>query len=144
MAKTICFAGKFSISAEKSSPGGDYMADNGNFFAGLVVGSFLGFVAGILLAPAPGSETREIIADKTQTAIRETRGSVEEVSGVVKDHVTKVVDLVKDKLPEKSAGLPGEDDLSGSKDSDGVNDRSDVNVQNDVNVQQTVEGAELV
>lgn len=120
------------------------MADNGNFFAGLVVGSFLGFVAGILLAPAPGSETREIIADKTQTAIRETRGSVEEVSSVVKEHVTKVVDLVQDKLPEKPADLAGENDLNGLKDPDGADDRSAVNVQNDVNVQQTVEGAELV
>jgi len=75
------------------------MADSGDFLAGLVIGGLLGFIAGVMLAPAPGKETREIIAEKTQTAVKETRESVEEISGVVVDNVAKVVDLVKDKLP---------------------------------------------
>lgn len=78
----------------------NFMADKGDFLTGLVIGGFLGFVAGIMLAPASGSETRETIADKTQTAVKETRESVEEVSEVVKENVTKVVDLVKERLPE--------------------------------------------
>lgn len=78
------------------------MADSGDFLSGLVIGGLLGFIAGVLLAPAPGSETREVIADKTQTAVKETRESVEEVSGFVKENVGKVVELVKDKLPERS------------------------------------------
>ena len=76
------------------------MADNGDFLAGLVIGGLLGFIGGVLLAPAPGRDTRGIIADKTQTAVKETRESVEEVSGVVKENVVKVVDLVKEILPE--------------------------------------------
>ena len=86
------------------------MANNRNFFAGLVVGSLLGFAAGVLFAPAPGRETREIIANKTQTVVRETRGSVEEVSGVVKGNVTKAVDLVKNRCPGKFVGTDGLND----------------------------------
>jgi gas vesicle protein len=82
----------------------NFMADKGDFLTGLVIGGFLGFVAGIMLAPASGSETRETIADKTQTAVKETRESVEEVSEVVKENVTKVVDLVKERLPEGRDG----------------------------------------
>jgi gas vesicle protein len=78
------------------------MADTGDFMAGLVIGGLLGFIAGVMLAPAPGRETREIIADKTHAAVKETRESVEEVSDVVKENVAKVVDLVKERLPECS------------------------------------------
>lgn len=76
------------------------MADSGDFLAGLAIGGLLGLIAGIMLAPAPGSETREIIAEKTQAAVKETRENVEVISGTVKENVAKVVDLVKDKLPE--------------------------------------------
>lgn len=80
------------------------MADTGDFVAGLVIGGLLGFLVGVLAAPAPGSETRVIIADKTQAAVKGTRESVEELSGVVKEGVTKVVEMVKDLLPECSCG----------------------------------------
>lgn len=86
----------------KYPSGGDFMADNGDFLAGIVIGGLLGFIAGILLAPAPGSETRELIAEKTQTAVKETRENVESVSEAVKDNVTRVAGFVKDKLPECS------------------------------------------
>lgn len=76
------------------------MADQRDFLAGLVIGSLVGFAVGVLLAPAPGSETREIIADKTQTAVKETRDTVEGVSEAVRENVARVADLVKDKLPE--------------------------------------------
>lgn len=85
------------------------MADTGDFVAGLVIGGLLGFLVGVMAAPAPGSETRVIIADKTQAAVKGTRENVEEVSGVVKESVAKVVDLVKDKLPECSCS--GCDDI---------------------------------
>lgn len=76
------------------------MADNGDFLAGLVIGGLLGFVAGVVLAPASGSETREIIADRTQTAVKQARSGMAEVGGLVKENVEKVVDVVKDVLPE--------------------------------------------
>ena len=78
------------------------MADSGDFLAGLVIGGLMGFVAGVLLAPAPGSETREILADRTQSAVKHTRAGVEEVSSFVKDNVDKVADLVKDALSDDS------------------------------------------
>ena len=36
------------------------------FFAGFVVGAAVGAVAGILLAPQSGEETRELIAEKSK------------------------------------------------------------------------------
>lgn len=76
------------------------MADNGDFLAGLVIGGLLGFVAGVLLAPASGSETREMIADRTQSAVKQARSGMAEVGGLVKENMEKVVDVVKDVLPE--------------------------------------------
>lgn len=76
------------------------MADTGDFLAGLVIGGLLGFVAGVLLAPAPGSETREVLADKTQIAVKQTRAGVEEVTGIVRENVEKVADLVKEVIPD--------------------------------------------
>lgn len=47
-------------------------------FSGLIIGAAIGFVAGILLAPSTGLETRETIKKRTQ-------GTLDQVSGSVKD-----------------------------------------------------------
>lgn len=47
-------------------------------FSGLIIGAALGFVAGILLAPSTGSETRQTIKKKTQ-------GTLDQVSDSVRD-----------------------------------------------------------
>lgn len=46
--------------------------------SGILIGAALGFVAGILLAPSTGTETRETIKKKTQ-------GTLDQVSGSVRD-----------------------------------------------------------
>jgi len=76
------------------------VADNGDFLAGLVIGGLLGFVAGVLLAPASGKETRDRIADKTQDVVEQTRETVGEVSSKIKEGVTKIVETAKEKLPD--------------------------------------------
>jgi len=75
------------------------MSDNGDFLAGLVIGGLLGFIAGVLLAPASGKETRGKIADKTFEIVDQTRETIGEVSGKVKSGVTRVVETAREKLP---------------------------------------------
>ena len=38
--------------------------NDGSFVGGLITGAIIGFVLGILFAPAPGSETRKILGEK--------------------------------------------------------------------------------
>ncbi|HBT20836.1 MAG TPA: hypothetical protein DEA47_05705 [Peptococcaceae bacterium] len=75
------------------------MSDNGDFLAGLVIGGLLGFIAGVLLAPASGKETRSKIADKTFEIVEQTKETIGEVSGKVKSGVTRVVETAREKLP---------------------------------------------
>ena len=49
-----------------------------NFLIGLGVGIFLGGVAGILLAPKPGKETREILRNKVKDIKHKIRPTVEQ------------------------------------------------------------------
>jgi gas vesicle protein len=46
--------------------------------SGIIIGAAIGFVAGILMAPSTGTETRETIKKKTQ-------GTLDQVSGSVRD-----------------------------------------------------------
>ncbi len=39
---------------------------SGDFMAGILVGALIGGALGILFAPEPGEETREIVADKAR------------------------------------------------------------------------------
>ncbi|MDA8195558.1 MAG: YtxH domain-containing protein [Thermaerobacter sp.] len=47
--------------------------------SGLLVGAAVGFVAGILLAPSKGAETRESIKKRTQGTIDQFAGGVRDV-----------------------------------------------------------------
>jgi gas vesicle protein len=49
------------------------MARGGSFLAGLIVGALAGVVAGLLLAPNAGKETRKIIRDKGGEYVRNFR-----------------------------------------------------------------------
>ncbi len=46
--------------------------------SGLLIGAAVGFIAGILMAPSAGTETRENLKKKTQ-------GTLDQVSGSVRD-----------------------------------------------------------
>lgn len=51
--------------------------------SGLLVGTAVGFVAGILLAPSKGMETRESIKKKTQDTIDQFSSGVRDIRGQI-------------------------------------------------------------
>lgn len=51
--------------------------------SGLLIGVAAGFVAGILLAPSAGQETRNSIKKKTQDSIDQVSGSVRDISASI-------------------------------------------------------------
>ncbi|HSA07457.1 MAG TPA: YtxH domain-containing protein [Candidatus Gastranaerophilales bacterium] len=51
----------------------------GKFLTGFLVGSAVGGIVGLLLAPSSGEDTREIIAEKSKEMYRNTGDSVKEI-----------------------------------------------------------------
>ncbi|HNW26495.1 MAG TPA: YtxH domain-containing protein [Candidatus Gastranaerophilaceae bacterium] len=51
----------------------------GKFLAGFVVGGVLGAVAGVLLAPQSGEETRELLSDASKDMVKKTDKTVKEI-----------------------------------------------------------------
>jgi len=53
--------------------------------SGLLMGAAIGFVAGILLAPSTGTETRDTIKKKTQGTLDQVTGGVRDI----RENITK-------------------------------------------------------
>lgn len=73
----------------------------GKFLAGFIVGGAIGAVAGILLAPKSGEETRQLIADGTKDALKRADETVKEIQSKADDVVSdmqKKGDEIKEKL----------------------------------------------
>ena len=71
------------------------------FLAGFLVGGALGAVAGILLAPKSGEETRQLIADTSKDVLRRADETVKEIQSKADDVVSdmqKKGDEIKEKL----------------------------------------------
>lgn len=51
----------------------------GKFLAGFLVGGALGAVAGILLAPQSGEETRELLSDASKDVVKKTDRTVKDI-----------------------------------------------------------------
>lgn len=51
----------------------------GKFLAGFVVGGALGALAGVLLAPQAGEETRELLNNASKDAVKKTDKTVKEI-----------------------------------------------------------------
>ncbi len=66
------------------------------FFAGFIVGGALGALAGILLAPTSGEETRKVISEKTS----EVKGKAEESIQDIKSKTETIVDEIQQKGDE--------------------------------------------
>jgi len=83
------------------------MSDNnggssaGFFIAGLLVGAALGAVAALLLAPAPGEETRELLSQKGI----ELKGKAKEISEVAKERAEALEAKSRITMEEKLAKL---------------------------------------
>ncbi len=71
------------------------------FLAGFIVGGAIGAIAGILLAPKSGEETRQIIADTTKDVMRRADETVKEIQSKADDVVSdmqKKGDEIRDRL----------------------------------------------
>lgn len=72
------------------------MSDNNSgsgFLAGVILGSTIGFLMGILLAPASGEQTRKVIKEKTGEMSEEVKVKTMELMEKVKEAVKKGVDI---------------------------------------------------
>ena len=71
------------------------------FLAGFIVGGAIGAIAGILLAPKSGEETRQLIADTTRDVMKRADQTVKEIQSKADDVVSdmqKKGDEIKEKL----------------------------------------------
>ncbi len=62
----------------------------GKFIAGFAIGGVIGAVAGILLAPQSGEETREMIAENAKDAFKKTKFTVQEIQDKADDIVNQM------------------------------------------------------
>ena len=79
---------------------GDIMSA-GKFLAGFIVGGAIGAIAGVLLAPKSGEETRAMIADGAKEALKRADETVKEIQSKADDVVSdmqKKGDEIKEKL----------------------------------------------
>ena len=59
----------------------------------MILGSTIGFLMGILLAPAPGEQTRKVIKEKTEEMTEEVKAKTMELMEKVKEAVKKGVEI---------------------------------------------------
>ena len=76
----------------------------GKFLAGFIVGGAVGALAGILLAPQSGDETRELLCDASKDVIDKTDKTVKEIQEKA-DTVVSDLQQKGDEIMEKIQGL---------------------------------------
>ena len=76
----------------------------GKFFAGCVIGGALGALAGVLLAPQSGEESRELLNDVSKDVVKKTDKTVKDIQDKADDVVS---DMQKkgDEIMEKIQSL---------------------------------------
>ncbi len=60
----------------------------GKFLTGFVIGGAIGAIAGILLAPKAGAETREQLAQNAKEAAKRTKETVKEIQDKADDVIS--------------------------------------------------------
>ncbi len=76
------------------------MDSKGDFLAGVIVGTVVGAVAGILFAPASGKETRTRIAEKGKDVKEQAVITAKEKKEAVKSSSKDLINKLRDKLPQ--------------------------------------------
>lgn len=76
----------------------------GKFLAGCVIGGALGAIAGILLAPQSGEETRELLNDASKDVVKKTDKTVKEIQEKA-DVVVSDIQQKGDEIMEKIQSL---------------------------------------
>ncbi|MBR62032.1 MAG: hypothetical protein CL904_05165 [Dehalococcoidia bacterium] len=88
--------------------------DSGSqFMMGFIIGGIIGAVAGILLAPKPGSETRADLFDYGEVV----RERAEEMAARVKDEVGPAVENVRNKVAPVIEQIAGFQDSGANRES---------------------------
>lgn len=75
----------------------------GKFFAGFLVGGAIGAIAGILLAPKSGEETRAMLADGAKDAMKRADETVKQIQSKADDVVSdmqKKGEEIKEKIQD--------------------------------------------
>lgn len=75
----------------------------GKFLAGVIVGGAIGAIAGIILAPQSGEETRELLNDASKDIVKKTDKTVKEIqdrADVVVSDLQKKGDEIMDKIQD--------------------------------------------
>ena len=62
----------------------------GKFITGFVIGGAVGAIAGLLLAPQSGEETREILSESAKDACNRTKNAVHEIQHKADDVVEEI------------------------------------------------------
>lgn len=73
-------------------------SNEGGFVAGLVIGGLVGFLAGVMIAPKAGEETRAQVWDST----REARDRIEDMLDEVRDEASRAVDTIRQRVATTS------------------------------------------
>ncbi len=76
----------------------------GKFLAGFVVGGALGAIAGILLAPQSGEETRDLLLDASKEVVKKTDKTVKDIQDKA-DTVVSDLQKKSDEIMEKIQSL---------------------------------------
>jgi gas vesicle protein len=66
------------------------------FFTGVLFGAAVGFLLGVLFAPAKGEETRKVIVDKSREVADELKSRTDEVVEKVKSRMAAHTELAED------------------------------------------------
>ena len=114
------------------------MAKNngGGFSTGLILGAIIGTVAGILMAPKPGSETRselldksdywrekaeklsDLVVDRLGPTLEAVRENVPPTLENVKSRIDPLIDQVNSRFINPDANLPAESETANSNDTE--------------------------
>ena len=76
----------------------------GKFLAGFIVGGALGAIAGILLAPQSGEETRDLLCDASKDVVKKTDKTVKDIQEKA-DAVVSDLQQKSDEIMEKINAL---------------------------------------
>ena len=74
------------------------------FLAGFIVGGAIGAIAGVLLAPKSGEETRAMIADTAKDTLKRADETVKEIQSKA-DDVVSDMQIKGDEIKEKLLNL---------------------------------------
>ena len=76
------------------------MADNGldKFVTGMIFGAALGAAIGLLLAPKPGNETRQLVRERAGEYIDVARERAGEYAGPVRERAGEVIGSARERV----------------------------------------------